>query len=249
MEQLMIKAKVNNLLALPRIDLLIMGNLRQCSESRAEAIMSAMGAMDWHNEYLDRTGKAPPEDNLVLDTFPLAFVREAERKIGGPFFYVNRSAPMKMSRFPGLLTRQSIGSMLPFSGSLNRGSITAMTSRTGVDEDHDSVSSWTIQTNGCVHIRRAGILAPKRGTPTSPIPASIVSNKGYKASFVEAGLQTWLDQQPRGFLPFAVVCSVTKHASVGSFSKTVAFGLLIVSICCGREHLLRLKQIFRLRKA
>jgi hypothetical protein len=111
---------------------------------------------------------------------------------------------MKISRFPGLLTWQSIGSMLPFSGSLNRGFTTAVTSQTEVDEDRDSVSSWTIQTNGCVRIQRAGMLPSKQGTPTSHIPASIVSNKGYKASFPEADLQTRLDQQLRSILWLAV---------------------------------------------
>jgi len=59
--------------------LLIMGNLRQCSGEWAPAIASALGVTVWYSSELKQKSKKPQP--LMLETYPLAFVQEAARKL------------------------------------------------------------------------------------------------------------------------------------------------------------------------
>ena len=198
------RPKVDNLLDLTRINVLIMANLRMCTESRAEAIMSVLGVTDWYTKRLKRTGSVPIEEDMVLNTFPLAFVREAALKIGGPFFYVNRSVPTKVPRYLSLLMGQSFGSMLPFSDGLNRGSITSMTNSAEVYEDHESVKSFLVRRDGSVRIRRAGIVSFSVTQSSLEIPATIVLNEGEKVFLLDVELSSWLQERPSKQSWFAV---------------------------------------------
>jgi hypothetical protein len=203
---LMNKTKADQLLDLSRSAVLVMGNLRQCTESRAEAVMSVIGATDWYTNYLNRTGHAPPEDELVLGIYPLAFVKEAARRIGGAFYYVSRSIPETVSFLLEPFTRQAVGSMLPFSGSLSdRISIKAMNSARDINEDHPAVASWNIQANASILIQKAGVLASTETSMSHPISASVILNRGQSVSFENVDLGRWLNQQSKDCYWFAVV--------------------------------------------
>ena len=74
------------------MEILIQAGRRECSGSRAPAIMNAIGVTDWYgsrNSTKNPTVAEPIE--LVLGQYPLEFVREAARKIG-PSFYLSTSS-------------------------------------------------------------------------------------------------------------------------------------------------------------
>src|SRR5690606_3282416 len=73
------------------LDVMINANLRACKRSRAVAIMSALDVVEWYKERMpEEDGKVSStgydDDELILDTFPLSFVREAAEKFGSDFY-------------------------------------------------------------------------------------------------------------------------------------------------------------------
>ncbi|WYZ38156.1 hypothetical protein EsH8_III_000070 [Colletotrichum jinshuiense] len=100
------------------MDIMVHANYRVCKRSRAPAIMSALGVLDWYKDWaakddvrqnenriilqerkkkLEAKGKIfdaekeklkLPQEPLVLETFPIEFVHEAARKIGSSFYNV-----------------------------------------------------------------------------------------------------------------------------------------------------------------
>src|SRR5271154_3960511 len=58
------------------------GQLRQCSQSRAQAIMSVVGATEWFEHHVAQHHTAPSEDCLVLGFYPASFLNEAANKLG-----------------------------------------------------------------------------------------------------------------------------------------------------------------------
>lgn len=95
-----------------RIQILALGQLRQCSGRRVEAIMSVLDVTDWLTTYLKHHQSQPVDGNLVLGTYPLSFVKEAARKIGSQFY--GSLGTLK----PGDFGKQEFGSLLPFSAPL-----------------------------------------------------------------------------------------------------------------------------------
>ena len=147
------------------------GDMRQCSGRRAEAIMSALGATDWYSDYMSHvtisSGQVVSEPDLVMGKYPAVFLNEVIKKIGSDFFS-SRFSHIEMSPrdVQELLTPSMapIGSLLPFSaGVYGLGFQTnqhiELESRV---EDHTAVKSWTVQTDGTVKIRKAGIMAVSR---------------------------------------------------------------------------------------
>ncbi len=63
------------------LDPLLLGSRRHCSERRAEAIMSVIGATDWYKEVTD------PEQHLVVNQYAVEFLREVRSLTGGLLFY------------------------------------------------------------------------------------------------------------------------------------------------------------------
>ena len=56
------------------------GDARVCTDNRrAEAIMSALGVTDWYNRTLNEA-KVDAAGPLVMNTYPLAFVKEVFRR-------------------------------------------------------------------------------------------------------------------------------------------------------------------------
>lgn len=82
------------LLNLDQVTLLTLGDRRQCTGRRAEAIMSALGTTRWYENIRQMVSQQQSgitmqerlEQNLVLGKYPLAFVREVCNAIPGDFF-------------------------------------------------------------------------------------------------------------------------------------------------------------------
>ncbi|ROV89596.1 hypothetical protein VMCG_09927 [Cytospora schulzeri] len=143
--------------------LLTNSNLRQCTSSRAPAIMSALGVTDWHKRRVSHW-RYRVYEQMVFGMFPLDFVREAAAKLGAIFFEstsVSRQSPRHINGnfWTTFLSNDSLGTMLPFrkkqgwfsdvTGSYNHHFVSR--------EDHPGVSTWVICSNGSVNIPHAGI--------------------------------------------------------------------------------------------
>jgi hypothetical protein len=82
LERLLNMTGLQNLLQLSPSSIITMGNERHCISRRAEAIMSAIGATRWFQDFADFSW-----ENLVLDLYPLAFVNLIREKIGSASFF------------------------------------------------------------------------------------------------------------------------------------------------------------------
>lgn len=144
------------------------GDMRQCSGRRAEAIMSAIGATDWYSEYMKQvtvsSGQVISEPDLVLGKYPAAFLNEVIQRIGSDFFSSQLvHSDLRPRDVQKLFTPSMapIGSLLPFSAGLHGLGFQALPfmAYERKIKDHPTVKSWTVQTNGTVTIREAGIMA------------------------------------------------------------------------------------------
>ena len=152
LQDLCILTRMENLLSVPSpIGLLMVANVRQCSDSRAPAIMSALGITDWYKS------ERRIDTALVLNCYPLAFVKEAATKLGASFYIAEPKRPKQHEQF----NRSHKGSMMPFSatnGWFSR--VAGMPSPYSYTaEDHPAVKTWKIRQDGSVHIRQVGIVA------------------------------------------------------------------------------------------
>ncbi|KAF7526529.1 hypothetical protein G7054_g10739 [Neopestalotiopsis clavispora] len=163
------------LLHLYPTDVLIQTSVRQCSESRAPAIMSALAITDWDKTYDEST----INQSLILNSFPLQFVQAAARKIGATFFYNYSSGPQKsIAERSALRHELDVGSMLPFS---EPNELRTTIKMGAMDDlilkpiDHESVASWSILPDGGVDIPSASIMASSDSIASSEalIEASI----------------------------------------------------------------------------
>lgn len=140
------------------------GQLRQCTKSRAEVIMSVVGATDWYTEYVSEHKVHPPETDLVLSLSPLAFLAEAAAKIG-PTFYTaistdlhDLSGVVDLSNGnwrPQILV-QPIGSMIPITA--NGTYLLPPQENAFGSYDHPSVKTWIMNRDGSLQMKQAGIL-------------------------------------------------------------------------------------------
>ncbi|KAL8787515.1 MAG: hypothetical protein Q9213_002173 [Squamulea squamosa] len=158
-----------------------LGEQRQCTSRRAEAVMSVIGVTDWFQELTDsaEADGSIPERDLVLETYPLAFVREAANKIGPAFYQSMFFGPYTtheefQEMFPSNM--QPVGSLLPF------GDPHSPFTRVfvgGLENDsigRELVASWTIMLDGSVHISEAAIVTSTlRTEPSETIWAQFVS--------------------------------------------------------------------------
>ena len=131
---------------LPRMSpqtVMILGNQRYCESRRAEAIMSVLDARDWFSEC-----KTSERDADVLGKYPLAFVQELRKKLGGKFFATADTFFTEVN---------SMGTLLPFSDK-STAHRRVMTNPFGT-EDHPAVETWEICSNGQVLLPEVGIVA------------------------------------------------------------------------------------------
>ena len=180
--------------------LLSAANLRQCTGSRAPAIMSAVGVTDW---YQDSTpGKQ--DSKLVLGCYPLAFVREAASKLGASF-YTSISHRQKVPKPNQIYDLEYYGSMMPFSARVgwlaNTSGVLAHIEH--ACQDHPSVESWKIDINGSVRIKRAGIFAASTNMNAAELWMTIyIMKNGSEACTCD--FYSWVSQLPEGQCIYAV---------------------------------------------
>ena len=167
--------ELQSLLQLSQISIITMGNQRHCKKRRAEAIMSAIGAVDWFRDFQnssmgeeddDEFENDADDDRLLLGLYPLPFVNEIRERLGSCSFF--SSTPLGW-QFHTVLYKycsekrtkkrkfEALGSMLPIGPGAQ--AITFETESTGYMAQHPALDSWTIESTGCVRIRQAGIVS------------------------------------------------------------------------------------------
>lgn len=190
-----------------RIDPLIQANGRFCTagrRGRAEAIMSSLGITDWFNS------KPQVEDkDLVLEMYPLEFLREAASKIGPDFYLASNESLSPWAMFDPF-TRLA-GTMLPFGRARDtRYRMRSFTQRGIVpcgnaDDFHPSVTSWQVQGDGSVRIRQAAILASNKEQSTLSHSVVILGFWGSRHRESQMViLSDWIVKQPKILDTFAV---------------------------------------------
>lgn len=142
---------------------LVLGTRRYCSSRRAEAIMSVVGATDWY----DKAERTTLEDNLIVGTFPIEFLREVKDREGANFFCsedLNRSPYWDIwdsKEDIGCPAQARVaGTLLPFLSSTGPWKHVGMP--TLVQDrhyDHHTISSWILKDDGKVYIPAAAIVA------------------------------------------------------------------------------------------
>ena len=159
---------LDKLNGMTQTDILALGDRRYCKELRAEAIMSAIGATNWYN--------VTPAAEMVLDKYPLSFVREICACNPAQFFGSYLKFNMKPTGFPAGQrdaasghsaldsehdedgpSKSLEGTMLPFSREL------AFYADVGTFGSflpaHTSIVSWNVLASGAVHMSEACILS------------------------------------------------------------------------------------------
>lgn len=172
---------------------LVLGNRRQCSESRAEAIMSVAGATQWYERHVAQYHKPPPENDLLLGTYPLPFAQEAAEKMGGRFY----TCLIPGQRFES--AKREIGSMLPFTSPNNVQGIPFLGADMFIEyiEDHPALGAWTIERSAAVRIKEAGILGSSSRGCRQAVEVELICRKEGRWDFERVNLQEWLGQQQR----------------------------------------------------
>ena len=181
--------------------LFISANLRQCSDARAPAIMSALGVTAWYG-----TGHAlPRREPIVLETYPLSFVREAVSKLGAAFFesYNWDSKGRSLPSLLPILNRGPFGSMMPFSkpNAWHTG-VTGTPGYTRMNpQDHPAVKAWEIAADASVRITKAGILAAQGRPCDGTIRVTLMTNEFHKGT----NLNDWLQRISESIYTFVVM--------------------------------------------
>ncbi|KAL9104752.1 MAG: hypothetical protein Q9163_000364 [Psora crenata] len=190
--------RMGNLLESPEpAGLLVVANTRQSTSSRAPAIMSALGITDWYKPNDGSHGKA----DLVLNCYPLPFVREAATKLGARFYGAGGHVE-KPSDKTDALNSGTKGSMMPFTAKSGWfGGIAGVPVKYGyLQEDHLAVKTWIIGQDGSVRIKQAGILASTEdGLDNESVLRGFHSNNGRPIRFID-----WVNDLPKGMCMFAV---------------------------------------------
>jgi len=149
---------VDNLLAMKRKYIMFLGSQRYCKERRAEAIMSVVGVKTWFKAESQTSREV--EQNLVLKQYPLAFVREVAAVLGATFFDSLSISPLGVAE---VAERPPSTYLMPFNSGLGNSTIleqkVILNRGFGEEEEHPSVATWTITSEGSVQMSKAGIVA------------------------------------------------------------------------------------------
>lgn len=211
-----------------RLAILSLGATRECERRRADAVMSAMGITGWYKEYLEEHKEPPPDEDLVLDAYPLAFINEVVSEIGSEFFTNFNPDIMRLE------DHDVRGSLLPF-GSPGHHLISG--SGLGVSQsfyddttDEPSLKTWSIKITGSVHIRKASVLRARDFPTADPIQA--VLNVAITAGGTEcfsSNLQDFLQSSPEGTERLAVALNKIRDTMNGIIlqSKTREDGAIV----------------------
>lgn len=194
-----------------RMSLFIAAKSRVSTGPRAEAIMSALGVKDWFETYRRRHGHAHPQKNLVLDSYPLDFLVEAQHKIGGPFFLHHRS-PQNTIRDAEL--GKPLGTLLPLAHNTEYWQVTQSMNFQSLNWSKSLTDDWEIQLDGSLVIKQAAILVGGRHELPNQAdgPISISSPDGYQHFH---SFRTWMDGLPTVPYRFAVAVVRYSHRQFG----------------------------------
>lgn len=211
-------AGLTDIFRLTPLGILSNGERRQCQSNRAEAIMSVIGTTTWYEENPD---SAFEEQEMMLGKYPSKFVQEIRLKMGAPFFLANW---YDGGYFGGLVDHtvntkglQPMGSMLPFGRELLAKSVSIPMIFNSCQEGHESVETWTLFSDGRVHISKAVVLASNNTSavvtnfPDLKIHARVYfedSKDGDPVALLD--LHTWINDQSISYV--AVVITYDSRA-------------------------------------
>ena len=160
-----------------RVGILGLATNRQCSERRVEAIMSVIGVTSWYERHVEQKGLSPSDTNLVLNAYPLEFVKEAAEKMKSQFYMTFKPAFLDMP-----LDKIS-GSMLPFGDHdiVEAPGLEQQWDRQMVD--HPSLLQWEIRSDGSVKIPEAGVF--RQSEESLPVAIAIAGPNNYAENYKE----------------------------------------------------------------
>jgi hypothetical protein len=162
------------LLGLDRAVVISLGDRRECTGRRAEAIMSVLGVTQWYKNAL--ATKDPMlsleelERDLVLDKYPLDFVNELAATIPGDMFSALQKLNIDTTLGGSVQDMAQEGTMLPFSrthayyedaDNFRIGGFPSVT--------HVSVAKWRVQRDGSVLMPQACVVS---GPATASNPSA-----------------------------------------------------------------------------
>jgi hypothetical protein len=176
----LVMSGMNKLFNVSPASILNLGQHRQCTSRRAEAIMSVIGATEWYTVHVDKYKTSPAEDDLVLGQYPVAFLNEVASKLGAQFFAnvssdlstLERVVDMEGNHWIPRDTVTGVGSLLPFMS--GQTTLVSPEYESMSIRSHPSVQKWTILPGGEVKIPEVGILSSSGGNCDSDLQASIL---------------------------------------------------------------------------
>ena len=202
LHDLCLVTRMTNLLETPSpISLLMVANTRQCTGSRAPAIMAALGVTEWYKS----NPKKKAGNDLVLENFPLAFVKEAASKLGASF-YESVTRQQERPEHHGRFNDSHRGSMMPFSatnGWYSRINDMPIQYRSN-PQDHPAVKLWTIKQNGSVEIKQAGIVASTGTSNSEDRSPMLLDIRKPEVKFFECPFGDWAKTLPKETCAYAV---------------------------------------------
>jgi hypothetical protein len=152
------KSGLNHILDLSRPVILNLGSRRQCTERRAEAIMSAVGATNWFD-----TSAAPREQEMSVHGYPLAFLNEVRGLVGSALFLGSRP-PFDFDEVLVKYYRDAkregqlpaVGSLLPFGGTF----LNMLREEEIMNNmmEHPALDGWILEESGAVRISQVGMI-------------------------------------------------------------------------------------------
>ncbi|KAG8526664.1 uncharacterized protein KY384_008093 [Bacidia gigantensis] len=166
--------RFDSLLEYSPLTALNMASRRQCSEGRAEGIMSVLGATSWFKQ----TSRSERESNLVFAQYPIDFLREIRNVLGTNFFtsYYGNCCFWDIFKLneTGEVDVIVAGTLLPFDN-LRDGSkvITQMSAANVID--HPSTFTWQLDDEGIVVMPEAAVVASTEEDDGSSSGNSIVA--------------------------------------------------------------------------
>lgn len=198
-----------------RTNILMQANFRQCSTGRAEAIMSAIGVVDWYKPGQDN------EKNLILGVYPAAFVKEAASKIGPQFAFVIKD--LESTSAEEFFNGTKRGSLLPFGVVSDEHYSMSMSAINVADSEwHDVFGSWDFLLSGSVRMRKAVILGQNvfgnLNVVSSELEVCMTTQADPdKYAYDPLSLKDWLRRQPSHECTFAIAISKTMGIVLSDF--------------------------------
>lgn len=144
-----------------RLSPLILAGKATCEDSRALAIMSVVGATEWFkaDDFAEFRTQGSDNVDMVFDLYPVAFIKEIRKIVGGHFFLCASEASTLMRDSTSLISVIQ-GSMLPFTPN-SAGRHNTTLNRQEAFQDHPTVGSWTLAVGDSEWIPRGGVFIPE----------------------------------------------------------------------------------------